>query len=82
MRIGVVLPPRSSCRLALSVRYPDADEPSQTRGRGDISGEPAAVAESLAAFAESGYSQLMVWLGPMDQRGLDRLAESIALLRA
>lgn len=66
----------------VSVRYPDADEPSPTRGRGDISGEPAAVAESLAAFAEGGYSQLMVWLGPMDQHGLDRLAESVALLRA
>ncbi len=66
----------------VSVRYPDADEPSPTRGRGDISGAPAVVAESLAAFAEGGYSHLMVWLGPMDQHGLDRLAESVALLRA
>jgi alkanesulfonate monooxygenase SsuD/methylene tetrahydromethanopterin reductase-like flavin-dependent oxidoreductase (luciferase family) len=66
----------------VSVRYPDADEPSPTRGRGDISGEPAQVAERLQSFAEAGYSQVIVWLGPMDGHGLDRLAEAVAIMRA
>lgn len=65
-----------------SVRFTDADEPSPTRGRGDISGEPAVVAERLAAFSEAGYSEVMVWLGPMDERALDRLAQAVAILRA
>ncbi len=66
----------------VSVRYPDADEPSPTRGRGDIEGEPAVVAERLAAFGEAGYSEVMVWLGPMNERGLDQLAEALEILRA
>lgn len=64
----------------ISVRYADADGPSPTRGRGDISGEPAEVAEQLTAFAEAGYSEVMAWLGPMDERGLDRLAQATDLM--
>lgn len=77
---------RNRAEIALtagvSVRYPDADEPSPTRGRGDIEGEPALVAESLVAFAEAGYSEVMVWLGPMNERGLDHLAEAVRIVRA
>ena len=75
-------PAQIELTAGVSVRYPDADEPSPTRGRGDITGDAAAVAAQLHAFEEAGYSQLMVWLGPMDEPGLDRLAESLTILRA
>jgi alkanesulfonate monooxygenase SsuD/methylene tetrahydromethanopterin reductase-like flavin-dependent oxidoreductase (luciferase family) len=74
-------PAEIALTAGVSVRYPDADEQSPTRGRGDIMGEPGEVAQRLAAFEEAGYAQVMVWLGPMDGRGLDRLAESVAIMR-
>ncbi len=66
----------------VSVRYADSDEPSPNREGGDLDGDPEKVAEGLAAFAEAGYAEAIVWLGPMDARGLDRLAEAVAILRA
>ncbi len=75
-------PARIALSAGVSVRYDDADEPSPTRGRGDIEGEPTQIAERLAAFADAGYSEVIAWLGPMNERGLDRLAEATAILRA
>lgn len=75
-------PTEIALTAGVSVRYPDADEPSPTRGRGDIEGEPAVVAEHLAAFADKGYSEVIAWLGPMNERGLDNLAEAVAILRS
>jgi alkanesulfonate monooxygenase SsuD/methylene tetrahydromethanopterin reductase-like flavin-dependent oxidoreductase (luciferase family) len=75
-------PAEIALSAGVSVRYPEADEPSPTRGRGDIEGEPAVVAERLAAFADAGYSEVIVWLGPMDERGLANLAEAVAILRS
>jgi alkanesulfonate monooxygenase SsuD/methylene tetrahydromethanopterin reductase-like flavin-dependent oxidoreductase (luciferase family) len=75
-------PAEIALTAGVSVRYPDADEPSPTRGRGDITGEPAEIADRLAAFAEAGYSEAIVWLGPTNERGLDRLAKAVAILRA
>jgi alkanesulfonate monooxygenase SsuD/methylene tetrahydromethanopterin reductase-like flavin-dependent oxidoreductase (luciferase family) len=65
----------------VSVHYDDADEASPNGGTADISGEPDEVAERLHAFAEAGYSAVMAWLGPMDERGLDRLAEAVRIMR-
>ena len=75
-------PAEVALTAGVSVRYPDADEAPPAPGRGDVSGEPAEIAEQLQAFDEAGYSQLMVWLGPMNERSLDRLAESVAIMRA
>lgn len=73
-------PAEIALTVGVSVDYPDADEPSPTRGRGDIRGEPAQVAEALMSFADAGYSEAMVWLGPKNERSLERLAESVRLM--
>ncbi len=39
------------------------------------------VADGLRAFADAGYPELMVWMEPMDIGALERLAESVALIR-
>jgi alkanesulfonate monooxygenase SsuD/methylene tetrahydromethanopterin reductase-like flavin-dependent oxidoreductase (luciferase family) len=67
--------------VGVSIRYADADEPSPTRGRGDVEGDAGLVAERLAAFADAGFDEAMAWLGPMDVRGLDRLAEAVEIWR-
>jgi alkanesulfonate monooxygenase SsuD/methylene tetrahydromethanopterin reductase-like flavin-dependent oxidoreductase (luciferase family) len=59
-------PAEIAMTAGVSVRYDDADEPSPTRGRGDIEGEPAYVAERLRTFSDARYSQVMVWLSPMN----------------
>ena len=65
----------------VSVRYDDADLPGPTGDRAkDIMGDPSAVAASLAAFREAGFSEVMVWLEPMNERSLDRLAEAVERL--
>lgn len=67
----------------VSVRYDDADLPGPTGDRArDLMGEPAAIAAGLRAFEEAGFAHLMVWLEPMNERSLERLAEAVALLRA
>jgi alkanesulfonate monooxygenase SsuD/methylene tetrahydromethanopterin reductase-like flavin-dependent oxidoreductase (luciferase family) len=75
-------PDEIALTAGVSVRYPDADEPSPTRGRGDIEGRPADVAERLADFADAGFSEVMAWLGPMNERALDRWAEPAQIFRA
>jgi alkanesulfonate monooxygenase SsuD/methylene tetrahydromethanopterin reductase-like flavin-dependent oxidoreductase (luciferase family) len=67
----------------VSVRYADADLPGPTGDRArDLMGEPAAIADGLGAFEDAGFAHLMVWLEPMNERSLDRLAEAVAILRA
>ena len=71
--------------VGISVRYPDAivDGPSPDRSKnldGSLdSAQP--VADGLRAFADAGYPEAMVWLEPMNIAALERLAESVALLR-
>ena len=40
------------------------------------------MAEQLHAFAEAGYSEVMAWLTPMNERSLERLAEAVDILRS
>jgi len=71
--------------VGVSVRYPDAvvDGPSPDRAKnldGALdSAQP--VADGLRAFADAGYPEVMVWLEPMNLAALERLAESVALIR-
>jgi len=71
--------------VGISVRYPDAivDGPSPDRSKnldGSLdSAQP--VADGLRAFADAGYPEAMVWLEPMNIAALERLAESVALIR-
>ena len=71
--------------VGVSVRYPDAtvDGPSPDRSKnldGALdSAQP--VADGLRAFADAGYPEVMVWLEPMNIAALDRLAESVGLIR-
>jgi len=71
--------------VGISVRYPDAivDGPSPDRSKnldGSLdSAQP--VADGLQAFADAGYPEAMVWLEPMNIAALERLAESVALIR-
>ena len=44
-------PAEIALTAGVSVRHADADEPSPTRGRGALSGDPAAIAARLAALA-------------------------------
>lgn len=76
--------PHGLARTAgVSVRYADATLPGPTGDRArDLMGDAAAIAAGLRAFAEAGYSHLMIWLEPMNEAALDRLAEAVALLRA
>jgi alkanesulfonate monooxygenase SsuD/methylene tetrahydromethanopterin reductase-like flavin-dependent oxidoreductase (luciferase family) len=75
-------PDEIALTAGVSVSYPDTVVPSPTRGRGDNEGRPADVAERLADFADAGFSEVMAWLGPMNERGLDRLAEAAQIFRA
>jgi alkanesulfonate monooxygenase SsuD/methylene tetrahydromethanopterin reductase-like flavin-dependent oxidoreductase (luciferase family) len=74
-------PAEIALTAGVSLRYDDADEPSPTRGRGDLSGGAAEVAAVLNDFDEAGYSQVMAWLGPMNERSLERLAEAVTIYR-
>jgi alkanesulfonate monooxygenase SsuD/methylene tetrahydromethanopterin reductase-like flavin-dependent oxidoreductase (luciferase family) len=76
--------PASVLRTAgVSVRYPDADLPGPTGNREkDLMGDPAEIAAGLAAFAEAGYAHAMIWLEPMTERSVKRLAEALDILRA
>jgi alkanesulfonate monooxygenase SsuD/methylene tetrahydromethanopterin reductase-like flavin-dependent oxidoreductase (luciferase family) len=69
--------------VGVSVRYPDAElaGPSPDPSK-NLSGTPVEIAVGLRAFADAGYAHLMIWLEPMTVASLDRLAESVALLRA
>jgi len=68
--------------VGVSVRYGDADLPGPTGNREkDLMGEPAAMADGLRAFEEAGFVHAMVWLEPMNERSLERLAEALAILR-
>jgi alkanesulfonate monooxygenase SsuD/methylene tetrahydromethanopterin reductase-like flavin-dependent oxidoreductase (luciferase family) len=75
--------PASIARTAgVSVRYEDAELPGPTGDRAkDIMGDPDAVAAGLDAFAEAGFAHVMVWLEPMSERSIDRLAEAVGRLR-
>jgi alkanesulfonate monooxygenase SsuD/methylene tetrahydromethanopterin reductase-like flavin-dependent oxidoreductase (luciferase family) len=76
--------PASIARSAgISVRYDDATLPGPTGNREkDLMGEPAQIAEGLRAFEQAGIPFSMIWLEPMNERSLDRLAEAVAILRA
>jgi alkanesulfonate monooxygenase SsuD/methylene tetrahydromethanopterin reductase-like flavin-dependent oxidoreductase (luciferase family) len=66
----------------VAVRYPDADLPGPTGNREkDLMGEPAEIAAGLAAFAEAGYAHVMIWLEPMNERSVERLAAALDILR-
>jgi alkanesulfonate monooxygenase SsuD/methylene tetrahydromethanopterin reductase-like flavin-dependent oxidoreductase (luciferase family) len=66
----------------VSVRYDDADLPGPTGNREkDIRGDRSAVAASLVAFRDAGYSEVMVWLEPMNERSIERLAEAVERMR-
>jgi probable F420-dependent oxidoreductase len=66
----------------VSVRYPDADLPGPTGNREkDLMGDASAIAAGLRAFRDAGFAHVMVWLEPMSERSVERLAESVALLR-
>ena len=71
--------------VGISVRYPDAviDGPSPDRSRNLDGALDSAlpVADGLRAFAEAGYPEAMVWMEPMNIPALERLAESVALIR-
>ncbi|MBX3032087.1 MAG: LLM class flavin-dependent oxidoreductase [Chloroflexi bacterium] len=71
--------------VGISIRYPNATtqgpSPDPTRNLDGSLDDPRIVADGLRAFAEAGYTEAMVWLEPMDIGALDRLAESVALLR-
>jgi alkanesulfonate monooxygenase SsuD/methylene tetrahydromethanopterin reductase-like flavin-dependent oxidoreductase (luciferase family) len=78
---------RASAEIArtagVSVRFEDAELPGPTGIREkDLMGDAAAIAAGLAAFRDAGYSEVMVWLEPMDERSIDRLAEAMTRLRA
>ena len=60
-----------------------ADGPSPDRSK-NLDGaldSPYPVADGLRAFADAGYPELMIWLEPMNIAALERLAESVALIR-
>ena len=64
--------------VGVNVRYPDApapDDPSKW-----LSGTPRAIADGLQAFREAGFAHLIVWLEPMTEASVERLAEACALL--
>ena len=68
--------------VGVSVRYDDAGLPGPTGNREkDLMGEPSAIADGLRAFEEAGFAHAMVWLEPMNERSLERLAEAVAIVR-
>lgn len=72
--------------VGVSIRYPDATAPGASpdptkRIDGDPD-DPRVVADGLRAFQDTGYPEVMAWLEPSDLRSLERLAASVALVRA
>lgn len=69
--------------VGVSVRYPDAAEPGpSTDPAKHLAGSTQEIAAGLRAFADAGYAHLQVWLEPMTEGSLERLAESLALSHA
>jgi FMNH2-dependent dimethyl sulfone monooxygenase len=67
----------------ISIRFGDAELPGPTGNRDkDLMGEPAQIADGLSAFEEAGFAHAMVWLEPMNERSLERLAQAVAILRS
>ncbi len=71
--------------VGVSIRYPDAvtDGPSPDRSKNLDGALDSAlpVADGLRAFADAGYPEVMVWPEPTNIAALERLAESVALIR-
>ncbi len=71
--------------VGVSIRYPDADaqgpSPDPSKNLGGALDSAQRVADGLAAFADAGYPEVMVWLEPMNMAALERLAASVALIR-
>ena len=67
--------PRSVVRtIGVSVRYPEAGPPADPSKC--LTGSTRQIADGLAAFEAAGYDHLIVWLEPMNEESLVRLAES------
>ncbi len=65
--------------LGVNVRFPEAGTPADPSKW--LTGSPQAIADGLAAFDAAGYDHLIVWLEPMTERSVERLAEAVELFR-
>jgi alkanesulfonate monooxygenase SsuD/methylene tetrahydromethanopterin reductase-like flavin-dependent oxidoreductase (luciferase family) len=69
--------------VGVSIRFPDADLPGPSGSREkDLTGDSAAIAAGLAAFAEAGYAHLMIWPEPMTIASVERIGDALRMLRA
>jgi alkanesulfonate monooxygenase SsuD/methylene tetrahydromethanopterin reductase-like flavin-dependent oxidoreductase (luciferase family) len=68
--------------VGVSVRFPDATEPGPSPDPSKrLAGTSEQIAAGLRAFAEAGYAHLQLWLEPMNEHSLERLAESWEMAR-
>ena len=66
--------------VGVNVRYPDAiGEPADPSKW--LTGSTQQIADGLAAFERAGYDHAIVWLEPMVEASVERLAESLAVMR-
>lgn len=66
--------------VGVSVRYPDAGAPEGPRPW--LAGSADEVAAGLRAFEEAGYEHAIVWLEPMTEQSVERLADALTRLRS
>ena len=65
--------------VGVSVWYPEAGPAEGPREW--LTGSAQEIADGLAAFADAGYDHAIVWLEPMNEDALGRLADSLAMVR-
>jgi probable F420-dependent oxidoreductase len=70
---------RSACVLVIT--DPTSDERVPTEGVTAIDGTPAQIAAALAEIGDAGADEVIVVVGPIDERSIRTVAESVAILR-
>ena len=66
--------------VGVSVRYPEAGAAEGPREW--LAGSPQQIADGLRAFGDAGYDHAIVWLEPMTESYVERLAEALDQMRA
>jgi alkanesulfonate monooxygenase SsuD/methylene tetrahydromethanopterin reductase-like flavin-dependent oxidoreductase (luciferase family) len=70
---------RSACVLVIT--DPTSDERVPSEGVTPIDGSPAQVASGIAEIVDAGADEVIIVVGPIDERSIRSLAETVATLR-
>jgi probable F420-dependent oxidoreductase len=70
---------RSACVLVIT--DPSSDERAPSEGVTPIDGSPTQIATAIAEIGDAGADEVIIVAGPIDERSIRTLAETVAILR-